>query len=226
MHWVLGLMHVVVVVLTPFARADHLTRLVQPHGLAVSLGQRCPQTVSDTLTHGLVHRLDRQGIRLLLHVLAPELSVTFANSSTCVSGDATRVPRYSNKHAQSSLDSTDDLPSFVRMILSSRFPWVSRQSPHRTNPAFPRTRRLLHTLAPFWFGFEEELCNRWLRQSMPFLQQSRRLKAVCPSAPMANLVKLHAQCLANQGAKTDFTLTFTPVFSIRSERMVLTKPSR
>ena len=27
--------------------------------------------------------------------------VTFANSSRCVNGDATRVPRYSNKHAQS-----------------------------------------------------------------------------------------------------------------------------
>ena len=85
-HWVLGLMHVVVVVLAPFARADHLIRLVQPHelarlvvpphvvDLAVSLGQRCPQTVSDTLAHGLVHHLDRQDIHLLLNVLAPELS--------------------------------------------------------------------------------------------------------------------------------------------------------
>ena len=85
MRWALGLMHVVVA-LAPFAHADHLTRLVQPHDLArlavpphvvdlaVSLGQRCPQTVSDTLAHGLVHRLDRQGIRLLLHVFALELS--------------------------------------------------------------------------------------------------------------------------------------------------------
>ena len=86
MHWALGLTHVVVVVLAPCAHADHKTRLVQPHDLArlavpphmvdlaVSLGQSCLQTVSDTLAHGLVHRLDRQGIRLLLHVLAPELS--------------------------------------------------------------------------------------------------------------------------------------------------------
>ena len=70
MHWALGLVHVVVVVvvvLAPFAHADHLTRLVQSHDLAslavrphvvdlaVSLGQRCPLTVSDTLAHGLVH---------------------------------------------------------------------------------------------------------------------------------------------------------------------------
>ena len=82
------------------------------------------------------------------------------------------------------------------MIVSSRFPWVSRQSPHRTNPAFPRTRRQPPILVPFWFEFEEGLGNRWLR----------------PSAPMANLVKLHAQCLTNQGANSDFTLTFTPVF--------------
>ena len=86
MHRALELMHVVVVVLAPFARADHLTRLVEPHDLArlavpphvvdlaVSLGQRCPQIVSDTLARGLVHRLDKQGIRLLLHVLAPDLS--------------------------------------------------------------------------------------------------------------------------------------------------------
>ena len=77
---------VVVVVLAPFAHADHLARLVQPHDLArlavpphvvdlaVSLGQRCIQTVYDTLARGLVHRLERQGIHLLLHVLAPELS--------------------------------------------------------------------------------------------------------------------------------------------------------
>ena len=29
---------------------------------------------------------------------------------------------------------------------------------------------------------------------------------------MANLVKLHAQCLTNQGANNDSTVTFTPVF--------------
>ena len=33
---------------------------------------------------------------------------------------------------------------------------------------------------------------------------------------MANLVKLQAQCLTNQSANSDFTMTFTPVFSIRS----------
>ena len=83
-HWALELMHVVVVaVLAPFAYADHPARLVQPRlavpphvvDLAVSLGQRCLQTVSDTLAHGLVNRLDRQAIRLLLHVHVPERSV-------------------------------------------------------------------------------------------------------------------------------------------------------
>ena len=86
-HCALGLMHVVVAVLAPFAHAEHLARLVQPHDLA---RLAVPPHVIDLAVSLLVKdvlqpvltpwhmdwsiALDRQGTRLLLHVFAPELS--------------------------------------------------------------------------------------------------------------------------------------------------------
>ena len=78
-HWVLGPMHVVVVVLALFPRADHLTRLVCRMIWPVLLYHLTCLTwlfllVKDVLKPFPTPWRDRQGIRLLLHVLAPELS--------------------------------------------------------------------------------------------------------------------------------------------------------
>ena len=112
-HWALGLVHVVVAVLAPFAHADLQVRSRQLHDqarlvaplhlvdLAVSLDRRCPQTVSDTLAHGPAHRLGSAIVCRSMCLHQSSFDVTFANSSRCVSGDATLVPQYPNKHAQS-----------------------------------------------------------------------------------------------------------------------------